>query len=395
MIGFASRCFMRFRRALGAVLPAASMLVALGASVPAAAGDAIAVQIGTFVNPVYVAVAPGQPRLLFIVERAGRIIVLQDEIALPHPFLDVRNRVFGPPDTGSGGEQGLFSVAFPANYATTGRFYIAFTNANQNIQVDEYRRLSHVRADVNSRRIVMIVPHTGAPQNHNGGQLQFGPDGFLYISTGDGGSLSPPGEPARNLENLLGKILRIDPLPTATRGYGIPSSNPFVGGPGRDEIYAYGLRNPWRFSFDGDRIAIADVGQRQWEEVNFDFVTAASGANFGWPQFEGDVVFDNTRPGAHPPSFPILTYDHGGGRCAIIGGYVISNPSFAALYQRYVYGDTCTGEVRSFFPDVGTQEAIDDRSAGLTLPGLASFGLGFRQSALCRPAFRPGLPDRA
>ena len=362
---------------LRTALAGAAALLAIAS--PAAAQSATAVPIGTFVRPVYVAVAPAKPGQLFIVEQAGRIVVLLNEVPRPRPFLDIRDIVFGPPDTGAGNEQGLLSMAFAPDYAETGRFYVAFTNASQNIQVNEYRRgTSPFQADRATRRVVIIVPHTGAPKNHNGGQLQFGPDGNLYISTGDGGSLSPPGEPARDLNNLLGKILRIDPLPTATRAYGIPASNPFVGRFGRDEIYAYGLRNPWRFSFDGGRIAIADVGQTQREEVNFLGVGAASRANFGWPQFEGEIVFDNARPGAHPPKFPMLTYAHDpGNRCAIVGGYVVRDPGFTALNGRYVYGDTCTGEVRSFVPNVTTQEPVGDSALPFTLPGLTSFGRGF------------------
>src|SRR5262249_33395546 len=153
------------------------------------------------------------------------------------------------------------------------------------------------RADPASRRIVLIVPHPSAA-NHNGGQLQFGPrTGLLYMSVGDGGNLTPPREPARNLDDLPGKSLRIRPLPSGSKAYSIPRSNPYVGKPGRDEIYAYGLRNPWRFSFNDSRLVIADVGETNWEEVNFLIASAVKGVNFGWPQYEGNAVFDSTRPG--------------------------------------------------------------------------------------------------
>jgi glucose/arabinose dehydrogenase len=254
---------------------------------------------------------------------------------------------------------------------------VAFTNINGAIEIDEFRRSQNPeRANPNSRRVLLTIPHAGA-QNHNGGQLHFGPDGFLYISTGDGGNVFPLGEPARKLNSLLGKILRINPLPSNSRPYRIPNSNPFADQPGRDEIFAYGLRNPWRFSFDGTRIAIADVGQNSREEVNFLPIADAKGANFGWPQFEGDVVFDNSRRGPDPATPPMFVYDHSGGRCAIIGGHVVHNATLPALDRRYIYGDACTGEMRSFFPRVGTQEAVGDRAAGITLPGLSSFGQGF------------------
>jgi glucose/arabinose dehydrogenase len=342
----------------------------------AAAVDAVAVEVGNFASPTYVAVAPGQPRLLFVVEREGRIQVLRDGQRLARPFLDIANLVLGPPDPGAGGEQGLLSMAFPPDYAQSGRFYVAFNNRTGDLEIAEFRRSANpVRANRASRRTLLRIPHRGA-QNHNGGQLQFGPDGLLYIAVGDGGQQTPTGEHARRLNNLLGKILRIGPLPAAGRPYAIPRSNPFVGRPGRAEIFAYGLRNPWRFSFDGGRIAIADVGQGQREEVNILARRDASGVNFGWPQFEGELVFDNSRPGPDPATFPIFTYDHGGGRCAIVGGYVVRDQALSTLHGRYLYGDACTGEVRSFIARVGPQQALRDRPAGITLPGLSSFGQG-------------------
>jgi glucose/arabinose dehydrogenase len=332
--------------------------------------------LGTFENPTFVTVAPGEPGLLFVVERPGAVRLLRNEVRLTPPFLDIRDIVFGPPDADAGSEQGLFSIAFAPDYATSRRFYVAFTNNNGDIEIDEFRRSPNPeRANPNTRRVLLTIPHPDA-KNHNGGQLHFGPDGFLYISTGDG-AISPTGENARKLNNLLGKILRINPLPVGTRPYGIPASNPFVDQPGLDEIFAYGLRNPWRLSFDGTRIAIADVGQNSREEVNFLPLADARGVNFGWPQFEGDLVFDNTRPGPDPATFPMFVYDHNAGRCAIIGGYVVHNPNLPALDRRYIYGDACTGEIRSFFPRVGTQEAFGDRTAGISLPGLSSFGQGF------------------
>jgi glucose/arabinose dehydrogenase len=312
------------------------------------------------------------------VERAGRIQVLRDEAKLTQPFLDISDLVLGLPDGGAGPEQGLLSVAFPPDYAQSRRLYVAFTNKNGAVEINEFKRVigNATRADRGTRRILLVIPHNGA-QNHNGGQLQFDQHGLLYISVGDGGALEPPGEPARNLNSLLGKILRIDPLPTDSGPYGIPTNNPFLGKPGRNEIFAYGLRNPWRFSLDGSRIAVGDVGAGSREEVNFLPLADARGANFGWPQYEGDLVFDNSRPGPDPATFPLFTYSHNAGRCAIIGGFFVRNPNLPALDGRYLYGDTCTGEVRSFIPRIADQDAVGDRSAGITLPRLTSFGLGF------------------
>jgi glucose/arabinose dehydrogenase len=366
-------------RAAGRTLSTLALSIAALAMISGA--QAIeAVSIGNFNNPVHVAVAPGEPRLLFVVERPGRIRVLRDHVTLNRPFLDIANIVLGLPDAAAGSEEGLLSVAFAPNYAESGRFYVFFTNRDGNVEIDEFRRLagSSTQADRTTRRRVLVIPHPTAA-NHNGGQLAFGPDGFLYISVGDGGGGQPPGEPAHQLDNLLGKILRIDPRRDGNRPFRIPNDNPFVGEPGLDAIFAYGLRNPWRLSFDGPRVTLGDVGQDNWEEVNILSIGDASGANFGWPEYEGDQVFDPTRPGPDAPTFPIFTYGHSGGRCAIIGGFVVRGPHLPSLTGRYIYGDSCTGQVRSFLPNVATQEATDDGPIGIAaLPGLTSFGRGVR-----------------
>jgi glucose/arabinose dehydrogenase len=351
---------------------AALVIALLPGARSAQAQQAQAVLLGTFDNPDYVAVASGQPRLLFVVEQSGQIQVMRDEVQLGHAFLDIRGIV------NFGGEQGVLSMAFAPDYATSGRFYVAFNNKNGDVEIAEFQRSAGdaTRADPGTRRVLLLIPHRGA-SNHNGGQLQFGPDGFLYISVGDGGNLSPPGVPARDRHRLLGKILRIDPLPSGGKPYGIPADNPYVGTGFRPEIYAYGFRNPWRFSFDGTRIAIADVGQSTEEEVDFLKVTDAKGVNFGWPQYEGNVVFDNAHPGADPAKFPMFVYPHTGGRCAIIGGFVMSDPNLPALAGRYLYGDLCDGVIHSFSPNVAKQRARGDAPVGITAPNLSGFGKGF------------------
>jgi glucose/arabinose dehydrogenase len=336
-----------------------------------------AVQIGTFSSPVYVTGAPGSPDLLFVVERAGAVRVMVNEVKRAQPFLDIRDLVRGLPDTSAGGEEGLLSIAFPPNYAQSGRFYVAFTNNAGNVEINEFRRSATNRlvASRPSRRPLLTVSHPEA-RNHNGGQLQFAGDGLLYISIGDGGR-SPPGDLARNIWSRLGKILRINPLPSGMgAAFTIPASNPFVGKPGNDLIFAYGLRNPWRFAIDAGRIIIGDVGQQRREEVDFLSLSTASGANFGWPRFEGNLSFDPTRPGPHRPKPPIHTYSHDSGGCAIIGGYIMRDPRIPALANRYLYGDACTGVVRSFVPNVPAQTVANDASTGLTLAGLSSFGRG-------------------
>jgi glucose/arabinose dehydrogenase len=338
-----------------------------------AAPLAVANPIATFATPVYVTGAPGasSSTLLFVVERSGVIKVLDNEVTEATPFLNISARV------SSGGERGLLSVAFDPQYETNKLLYVAFTNLNGDVQVDEFQRRASnpKRADPTTRRRVLVVPHRGA-SNHNGGQLQFGPDGFLYISIGDGGSLTPRGAPARNLKSLLGKILRINPKLQGTQAYTIPADNPFVGTANRGEIYSYGLRNPWRFSFDGVRIAIADVGQSRQEEINFLTVPGAKGVNFGWPQYEGNLVFDNTQPGPGPAKFPMYVYSHSSGGCAVIGGYVARDPGIPAIRGKYLFGDLCTGRISVFTPNVQTQQAVDVQFTGITAVNLASFGVG-------------------
>lgn len=361
-----------FRPAIAAALLALAMA---GAATPAhAAAMATTVSIGTFDHPLYIAVAPGQPKLLFIVEQTGRIEVLRNEVQLNHAFLDLTDIV-----QFDGAERGLLSIAFAPDYDSSGRFYVAFNNSTGDVELDEFKRstTSATVADRLTRRILLTIRHRGAP-NHNGGQLQFGPrDGLLYMSVGDGGNLDPRGAPARDLHDLLGKILRINPLPSAHRPYTVPASNPFRDRDARKEIYAYGLRNPWRFSFDDRYMIIADVGQNVEEEINFLRTRDVAGVNFGWPQFEGNDVFDSSLPGPDPATFPIFTYDHTAGRCAIISGYVVHDPNIPALAGRYLYGDLCTGEVRSFVAHAGSQHARQDRAVGIVLPNLSGFGQGF------------------
>ncbi len=351
----------------------AALAVAALAGGAAAAPALTSVPIGSFENPVYVAVAPGYQKFLFVVERAGVVRLMRNERTAKRPFLDIRNLVLGVPDPGAGGEQGLLSIAFAPNYKKTRRFYVAYTDKNGDLQIDEFQRSRRRAAQAarKSRRAVLRIPHRDA-QNHNGGQLQFGPDRLLYISTGDGGGGGDQFDNARRLDRLLGKLLRINPRQTRKRAYRIPKSNPFVGTAGRDEIFSYGLRNPWRFSFQGNSLLIADVGQSNWEEVDILAVSAARGANFGWPRYEGNVDFDTGRPGPHAPTFPVFVYDHSGGRCSITGGHVSDDPTIPWLAGRYLYADFCNGEIHSIATD-----GSDDQPTGLTLSGLASFGKGF------------------
>jgi glucose/arabinose dehydrogenase len=331
-------------------------------------------QIGRFDAPVYVTGAPGFPQLLFVVEQSGRVEVLRDGSRLGHPFLDISDLVE------SGGERGLLSIAFPPDYAASGRFYVYYTDHSGNIRVDEFKRKSAARAARGSRRAVIDIPHP-VNANHNGGQLQF-LGNLLYLGTGDGGSGGDPPNNAQNRHVLLGKLLRIDPRPSHGRPYSIPPDNPFAGGAGgRPEIYSYGLRNPFRFSFDRvsakqPRLAIGDVGQNRFEEVDYTTVAGAAGANFGWDALEGFSPYQDENSGTPDPggtTKPIFAYPHSrAGSCAIVGGYVVGDPRLPSLHGRYLYADLCEGELRSLDPHLGG--ASDDRKLGLSVSEPSSFG---------------------
>lgn len=377
------------RRAASCVAAAALALFALpacgsadepeaGPDRPAAGASARGValkRIGDFQSPVYVAGAPGFPRLLFVVEQAGTVRVLSGGRRLPRPFLDLRGLV------SFGGERGLLSIAFPPDYARSRRFYVYFTDAEGDIRVEEFKRRSPTRAARGSRRPVIEIPHK-ENSNHNGGQLQFLGD-LLFLGTGDGGSGGDPPNNAQDRESLLGKLLRIDPRPSRGRPYTVPGGNPFVGRPGRDEIYSLGLRNPFRFSFDRftapkPRLAIADVGQDRFEELDYLGVGAASGANFGWDAFEGFARYRGANSGTPDPGRtvkPIFAYGRNRG-CTIIGGYVVGDRRLPSLRGRYLYADLCEGRLRSLVPHL--RRASDDRPLGLTVSTPSSFGEDMR-----------------
>jgi hypothetical protein len=306
--------------------------LALAAAAPAEAAPTL-VKIGDFAQPVHVASPPRDPRV-FVVEKAGLV-----RIAGGGTFLDVRART-----RIAGTEQGLLSIAFAPDYAASGRFYVFLTaQPDGRLQVLEFHRSAADpnRADPASGRPVLQIPHPGAT-NHNGGQLQFGPDGALYVSTGDGGT---GGANAQDLSSMLGKILRID-------GTGA-------------HIWSYGLRNPWRFTFDratGDMV-IGDVGQSTWEEV--DWATSPSGrgagVNWGWPGAEGPDGVGGTRPA--------FSRNHADGYAAIIGGYVVRDPGLPTLLGRYLYGDAALASLRST-----TLVGDADRAEPLPIASLSSFG---------------------
>ncbi|MDQ4040789.1 MAG: PQQ-dependent sugar dehydrogenase [Actinomycetota bacterium] len=354
---------MTFRLAiLLAVLAAALALPAA-----AVAGGGLALQrVGGFDQPVHVSSPPGDARRLFVVEQEGRVRVVRDGRTLPHAFLDLRDRV------GCCGERGLFSIAFPPDYATSGRFYVSYTDRSGDSRIEEFRRATPDRASPRTRRLVLFQRQPEA--NHNGGLIAFGPDGFLYAGFGDGGgAFDQHGRRGngQSLNTLLGKLLRIDPRRSGRRRYRVPRDNPFVRRSGRDEIWAYGLRNPWRWSFDrrtGDLI-VGDVGQNRFEEVTFVPRARTRGANFGWRVWEGRRRSTGER--ARRALFPQITYSTGSG-CAVTGGYVVRDPRLTGWQGRYLYADYCRGAVLS--ARLTARGATLRRSTGLRTSELASFG---------------------
>jgi glucose/arabinose dehydrogenase len=361
------------RRSALALVIVVAAVVACGSDPEAdpatAAGGVRLVKIGDFQQPLYVTAPPGDRRRIFVVEQPGRIMVVRGGKRLPTPFLDIRSKVT------SGGEQGLLSMAFAPDYAQSGLFYVYYTERSGTESIWEYHRASDDRADPGSARLVLRM-HDPEP-NHNGGLLLFGPDNLMYVGTGDGGGGNDQHGArgnAQSLGSLLGKILRIDPRASGGQPYSVPSSNPFVGRAGaRGEIYAYGLRNPWRFSFDGltGDLAIGDVGQDAVEEIDFERKGRASGRNFGWRPWEGRRRnFNEPAPGA---VFPVITHTHAAGYCSITGGYVVRDRGVPALYGRYVYGDYCNRHLRVATLRAGRRV----RSRRLSVPsisGVSSFG---------------------
>lgn len=331
-----------------------------------AAGTIHLKRIGDFREPVYVTQPPSGGNV-YVVERQGRVRVVRRGKTLSRPLFDITGRV-----ESDYLEQGLLSIAFAPGFRTSRLLYAYYTAKSGDQVVIEMRANSTGTRVVGSPREVMRMSDPYA--NHNGGQLQFGPDGYLYIGTGDGGGLGDPDRTAQDPTRLLGKILRIDPRPSGDQPYSSPPSNPFVGAAGRDEIFAYGFRNPWRFSFDPQRdlIAIGDVGDSSFEEVNVLARTEARGGNFGWSAYEALDRFnlDQTAPARIDP---VAFYSHDDG-CSVSGGYFVHDPDLPALQNRYIYADFCTNRVRSFRYSNGV--ATDRRSEGISVSRVTSFGRG-------------------
>jgi glucose/arabinose dehydrogenase len=306
-------------------------------------------------NPTHVTNAGDGSGRLFVVRQAGVIRVIRGGVLLDTPFLDLAGRIT------SGGERGLLSVAFSPGYATKGTFYVDYTDLNGDTTISRFHVSSNPDvADPASEQVLLKIAQPFA--NHNGGQLAFGPDGMLYIGMGDGGSGGDPFNNAQSPSSLLGKILRID-VESGASPYAVPGSNPFTGNAAfRPEIWALGLRNPWRFSFDrktGD-LYIGDVGQDLWEEVDFQGASDPGGENYGWRLMEGNHCY-NPPSGCQIPglTFPVVEYDHSGGNCSVTGGFVYRGRSYAGLWGIYFYADFCSGRIWGLRPTASGWETTE------------------------------------
>lgn len=325
-----------------------------------------------FHQPTFVAAPRNAKHLVFVVERQGKIELLEGGRKVG-TFLNMKRWV-GCCEV----ETGLLSIAFARDYKRSRRFYVYFTNNQRNIEIDQFKasKKHPRRAKRGSRRKIIEIKQNG-PINHNGGTVAIGPHGLLYAATGDGGNVDNPSRAPQRKSSLLGKLLRIDPRKGKHAHYRIPRSNPYVGKPGRNEIYARGLRNPFRFSIDGKRILIGDVGQARREEVDMKPLKKARGDNFGWPIYEGTLRF---RPGhVHHRVNPVHQYKHTGGACAITGGVVIRDPRLRGLRGRYVYGDYCSGELRTFKPTKGHARKDHRLRVGRRANGPVAFGIDGRR----------------
>lgn len=318
-------------------------------------------------QPLFLTYAPDGSGRLFILEQPGRIRIVQNGRLVAEPFLDIAAQV------SCCGERGLLGLAFHPDYKSNGLFFINYTNSSGNTVIARYKVSSNPnRADTGSAQVLLTIEQPYA--NHNGGMVAFGPDGYLYIGMGDGGNGGDPQNNAQNLGSLLGKILRIDVNKSqGNRAYTVPQDNPFVNRQGaRPEIWSYGWRNPWRFSFDretGD-LWVADVGQNKWEEVHFQPASSKGGENYGWRLMEGNHCYNPTDCNKNGLVLPVLEYDHGEGQ-SITGGYRYRGKAIPALQGMYIYADYVSGRIWGASPKGNAWEAKELRKTDLRI---SSFG---------------------
>ena len=320
-------------------------------------------------NPVFLT-QPLNDGRIFVVEQPSRIRIVKNGVLQPTPFLDLTSRVL------FSGERGLLSVAFHPQYATNHFFYVYFTQqTNGDIRIERFTTTSNPEvADPASSKLILTTPHSQF-SNHNGGLLTFGPDGMLYAALGDGGSGGDPNGNGQNQNALLGSMLRLDV--DGGDPYRVPPDNPYAGQAGkRGEIWAKGLRNPWRYAFDAPTglLYIADVGQNLREEVNVVPATAA-GINYGWNVMEGTACYNATTCSQTGLQLPVIDYLHSDGGCSITGGYVYRGTAIEGLQGHYLYSDYCAGFLRSFRYENG--QAVDQKNWGIIMSSVTSFGRDF------------------
>ncbi len=311
-----------------------------------------------FSKPIFLTASPDESNRLFVVEQDGRVLIIKGISVLPEPFLNINEKL------STGGERGLLGLAFHPSFSSNGRIFVNYTRAKDRATViAEYHVSSNPDQATQKESILLIIPQPYG--NHNGGMIAFGPDGYLYIGMGDGGSGGDPNNYAQNNNELLGKFLRIDV--DQSRPYGIPSDNPFVKEEGRSEIFAWGLRNPWRFSFDREtgELWAGDVGQNDWEEID----VIQKGKNYGWRLLEGKHCF-NPESGCRTTDNlvdPVTEYDHSSGQCSVTGGYVYHGTKIPALQGTYIFGDFCTGTIWGYKKEIAQTLLTTDQQ-------ISSFG---------------------
>jgi len=369
------------RAARPAPSPPAAGRASAASAASAEAAEAVAVRLEPLANGLggITAITSAGDGRLFLTLQSGTVRIWDGSQMLPTPFLDIHDKV-----TPTGGEQGLLSTAFHPFYAINGFFFVDYTNLNGDTVIERYNVSTDDpnRAEAGSAAILLTIAQPFA--NHNGGQLQFGPDGFLYIGMGDGGSGNDPNCNAQSNASLLGKLLRIDVDQSvdATPFHGIPASNPFLATGGPAEAWAKGLRNPWRFSFDrlNGNLVIGDVGQGDREEIDFQPASSSGGENYGWKVMEGTACggggtsgCTSPVPPCHDPAYtlPVLEYTHDSGRCSVTGGSIYRGVDVPELYGMYVYGDFCSGEIWAAMPQPGTWSTA---LLPLSAPNLTTFG---------------------
>lgn len=344
---------MKFRTRSSAIIGTLCLVTSLALATASADEPAAPVQpVNASLTEVAKAQGPsagaaGPDDTLWIAERAGTVRVL-DGSGLGSPVLDISD------ETTTGGERGLLGVAFDKTFA---HFYISFTDLEGTSTIDEFA-VEDGQLQPDTRRTVLTQPQPYA--NHNGGDIKFGPDGYLYIAFGDGGSGGDPHGNGQKLDTLLGKLLRIDP--SGGEPYAIPADNPFVADANaKDEIWSYGLRNPWRFSFDADTgdLLIGDVGQSDWEEIDWAPADSKGGENYGWSSMEGTHPFrGGTEPANHVP--PVHEYDRTGLGCSVTGGFVYRGEALPDLQGSYVFSDYCDGTLRTLQMADGEVTGVGD-----------------------------------